>query len=221
MFQSHIYLFQAFVLLGLGGCTTFVQSTVSLQDLSCQSCGAAVVQKLSKEEGIQRADFNRKLAEVSVVHEEETWAGETLVKAIHGYGYGAAPGEGQGNYIPFPEYPEASDVKWLSRAGERFDEESVAVPGKVTVLDFYAPWCGPCREVDRFLIYQLTKGAQFAVRKVNVLDWDSEVAGQLGERLESLPMVKVYGPDGAVIETITGLDLESLKKILKTEEKGP
>ena len=131
----------------------------------------------------------------------------------------AAPGEGQGVTFRF-QYREASDVKRLSRAGERFDEESVAVPGK-SQFSIFTPWCGPCREVDRFLIYQLTKGAQFAVRKVNVLDWDSEVAGQLGERLESLPMVKVYGPDGAVIETITGLDLESLKKILKTEEKGP
>ena len=84
MFQSHIYLFQAFVLLGLGGARLYSQQ------LACRirvaNPAAQQLYKSCQREGIQRADFNRKLAEVSVVHEEETWAGETLVKAIHGYG---------------------------------------------------------------------------------------------------------------------------------------
>ena len=213
-------LFMASLSLG-SGCITTTNTTVSLQDLNCQSCGAAVVHKLSKEDGVKEAVFDRKVAEVRVQHDATVWNGERLASAIQGYGYGARSGAGQGNYIPFPDYPETADVVWLSKSGETFDEKTAAVPGKMTVVDFYAPWCGPCREVDRFLIYQLSIGNDFAVRKVNVQDWDSEVAAQLGERLTGLPYVQVYDANGELMTSIGGLNLEALKKVMVPEEGTP
>jgi len=196
------------------GCMASTTTTVSLQDLNCQSCGAAVVQKLSQEEGVRGAVFSRKAAEVIVEHESSTWNGEQLAAMVRSFGYGAVTGGGKGSYIPFPDYPEDADVLWLSKKGEAFDESAFAVPGKLTVVDFYAPWCGPCREVDRFLIYHLSLGKEFAVRKVNVADWDSEAAAQMGERLSGLPFVQVYDGNGQLLDSISGLNLESLKKVM-------
>ena len=39
----------------------------------------------------------------------------------------------------------------ISEAGEAVDVRDHVVAGKVTVFDFYAVWCKPCREVDEHM----------------------------------------------------------------------
>jgi thiol-disulfide isomerase/thioredoxin len=75
----------------------------------------------------------------------------------------------------------------------------VPVPGKVTVFDFWAAWCAPCKDLDRELarIARAHPG-EIAVRKYDVVDVDSP-ANQKYLGAATLPHVKVYGPDGALL----------------------
>ena len=53
-----------------------------------------------------------------------------------------------------------------------------------------------------------------ALRKIDVVDWDSPVAGQHLRGVSELPYVEVYGPDGKAVARISGLDLERLDRAI-------
>jgi thiol-disulfide isomerase/thioredoxin/plastocyanin len=75
------------------------------------------------------------------------------------------------------------------------------VRGKVTIVDFWAPWCEPCKKLEPVLV-ELAKNdpAHVAVRRINVVDWDSPVVAQyLTPRGFDLPHVKIYDASGALV----------------------
>src|SRR5688572_15743049 len=69
-----------------------------------------------------------------------------------------------------PRLREGADLAILSKAGEDVgDLVAHAVPGKVTVFDFYADWCAGCREIDLHAYKLLNARTDLAVRKLNVV----------------------------------------------------
>ena len=91
----------------------------------------------------------------------------------------------------------------------------LAVPGKYTVFDVFADWCGPCRMIDERLREVVTRRADVAIRKLNVRDFDTPLALELGPGFETLPYVVVITPKGKRIEVV-GTDFEALDKALQT-----
>jgi thiol-disulfide isomerase/thioredoxin len=91
----------------------------------------------------------------------------------------------------------AADLPVISH-GERVALNEHTVNGKLTLFDFYADWCGPCRALEP-AVARLAEShpEQLAVRKVDISNWNTPVASQYGIR--SIPHLKLYGPDGRLI----------------------
>lgn len=92
----------------------------------------------------------------------------------------------------------ATQVKVLT---ETVFDETVLQADKPVLVDFWAPWCGPCRMVSP-LIDQLAEEyeGKALVGKVNV---DDEGALALRYNVMTIPTVMVF-KDGKIVSQVTG-----------------
>ncbi|AGN00124.1 thioredoxin [Salinarchaeum sp. Harcht-Bsk1] len=83
----------------------------------------------------------------------------------------------------------------------------------VTLKDFYADWCGPCKTQDPILD-ELSEdwGDRFAVEKVNV-DEEQEIANEY--QVRSLPTLIVENEDGVVERFVGVTQREDLEDALE------
>lgn len=114
----------------------------------------------------------------------------------------------------------ATDVATISH-GRAVDLTDHLVPGKYVLFDFYADWCGPCRALEPHLLELAGRHSdRLAVRKVDVINWDSEVAQQY--RLRSIPFLVLFGPDGEQLAAgDAGTVLQHLAEALGGGVPGP
>jgi thiol-disulfide isomerase/thioredoxin len=88
------------------------------------------------------------------------------------------------------------DIADLGKPGEAV--ELVPVPGKLTVFDFGASWCEPCKVLEPALV-ELARAHPdvVAIRRIDVVDWDSAVVARyLTPGGYSLPHLRIYDRAG-------------------------
>jgi thiol-disulfide isomerase/thioredoxin len=158
-------------------------------------------------------DFDKQKVEITV-HLEGAVSDGDVAAAVERAGLKAVIGAGHGSYLPAERYPAGSDMKVLSADGSAVGKlDNLRVPDKYTVFDVYAEWCGPCRFVDARLREVVAARKDVAVRKLNVVDFDTPLAKELGARLEVLPYVIVFDPAGKRTD-IQGADFGKLDRAL-------
>jgi thioredoxin 1 len=84
-----------------------------------------------------------------------------------------------------------------AQRGQAVDLASLISPGSITIVDFYAEWCGPCKRLAPKLDQLAQDTPNVVLRKVDIGDWNSPVAQQYG--ISSVPHVRVYDRDGQMV----------------------
>ncbi len=185
----------------------------SIQRLDDVEAGERLATEIGNLNGVRRAGFDKLRIEIFVTFADGVTDAGAL-KAIAAAGFRGLVGPGKGAYLPLPRYPAGADVRLVTDDGSAVGPlEKLRVSGKYTVLDVFASWCGPCRLIDARLRELCASRRDLAVRKLNLVDFDTPLAGQLGPRLSALPHLIVFTPSGKRIE-FEGYDPERLTKAL-------
>jgi thiol-disulfide isomerase/thioredoxin len=159
---------------------------------------------LEDQDGVFRAEADLVRAEIKLWTKPDV-APEPLARLLAERQIDAVAGAGQGSYLPPPGYLPTADARILTATGEDVDDLAPhAVAGKVTVFDFYADWCGPCRMLDRQLREITSTRADVAVRKLNIVDFNSTLAAHWVR--VAIPMLVVYNRAGRKIAELRGSD---------------
>ena len=197
-------------LLALAGCAPSAMVVFSLQNTDCASCGEKARQAVAMRQGVTEARFDKATAEIHVAYNPEQTDESALLKAVQGCWSEVKVGAGLGTYQSMDKYEASADMKVISEAGEDVDITKHLVPGKVTVVDFMADWCGPCRVVGGVLADLLKARPDLAVRTVNVGDWGTPAANRYLTKASDLPTVKIYTPGGNLFSEISGLKIQEM-----------
>ncbi|MFT4689434.1 MAG: thiol-disulfide isomerase/thioredoxin [Limisphaerales bacterium] len=80
-----------------------------------------------------------------------------------------------------------------SQGGAEVDVKSLMPAGKITIVDFYADWCGPCRKISPQLESIAKENPDVVLRKVDIVRWGTPVTAQY--KIRSVPNIRVYGMD--------------------------
>ena len=114
-----------------------------------------------------------------------------------GYGLWMGPADAVGSSTTTTEKEAAMEIT-LTKTN--FEAE-VLKSDKPVLVDFWAPWCGPCRMLAPVLAeIAVEKGDKIKVGKVNV-DENPELAAQYG--ISGIPAILLF-KDGKVVATSVG-----------------
>jgi thiol-disulfide isomerase/thioredoxin len=120
------------------------------------------------------------------------------------------------DFSPPEPPPSRADVKALVTEGEDLASlEPHLAAGKFTIFDFHADWCPPCRKVDEYLFAEMKKRGDIAIRKLNVVSWDSPIAERWLRDVPELPLLIVFDPAGKRLGQVHGARFSELARLLE------
>lgn len=106
----------------------------------------------------------------------------------------------------------SSKIEIISYNGEEVDLSSHLVSGGITIFDFYADWCGPCKSLSSNLEPYVKNREGVYLKKINIKDWNSPVSKYYNIR--SIPSVWIYDKNGN--ETVKKIgSFEEIKRIIE------
>jgi thiol-disulfide isomerase/thioredoxin len=87
------------------------------------------------------------------------------------------------------------DIRTISE-GQEVSLQRHLVRGKVTIFDYTAEWCKPCRILGGKLAELARREKRIAIRKIDVTEWNAPVVRQHLTGIKGLPYVEVFDRKG-------------------------
>jgi thiol-disulfide isomerase/thioredoxin len=109
------------------------------------------------------------------------------------------------NWSAAPAAPTATVTAW--KVGEPARSPTIAalvVPGKITIVDYWATWCEPCKKLAPELEAFAEGREDVVLRKVDATEWGAAEMGEHLPAVAGLPVVDIYGRDGNLIARRVG-----------------
>ena len=100
-------------------------------------------------------------------------------------------------------------IEVISHGGQVDINQHLAF-GSVTVVDFHADWCGPCRRLSPSLEQMARSDPEIALRKIDIVNWRTAVVQQFN--IHSIPQVNIYNRSGQLVGTVVGVDFDQVKR---------
>ena len=144
----------------------------TIEGMTCQGCVDMVTKTLENVDGVVSVLIDLDSKHAMVVAESNV-AEADLREAIHANTNFEALFEGEKLPQPLTEKEEKGlDIKVIT-GGAKIKLKDHLARGKLTIFDFYAEWCGPCKVFSPKLERLLLEQPNLALRKVDVVDWKS------------------------------------------------
>ncbi len=102
--------------------------------------------------------------------------------------------------------------------GSQVDLSKHLVLGSVTIVDFYADWCGPCKQLSPTLEQLAKTDPEIALRKIDIINWESAVAKQY--QVTSIPRVEIYNRTGKLVGTVRSVSPEEVRQYVAKAKQG-
>src|SRR5437016_5182041 len=90
--------------------------------------------------------------------------------------------------------------------------------GNITVVDFYADWCGPCKQLSPSLEQMARTDPEIVLRKIDIVNWKTAVVKQYN--IHSVPQVNVYNRGGRLVGTVVGADVDKVRSYVAQAKTG-
>ena len=100
------------------------------------------------------------------------------------------------------ERGDKGDIKIIRNKGANMAMSQVIVLGKITIVDFFADWCGPCKRLSPYLEEMVHNNpTEACLRKIDIVNWNTPIVKQYN--IKSIPNVRIYDRNGRPIGTPT------------------
>jgi thioredoxin 1 len=114
----------------------------------------------------------------------------------------------------FPNIPTAEEPFFMANIQELSEssfESEVLNSAKPVLVDFWAPWCGPCRRIAPLLEQFAQENAE-AVKVVKI-NTDENMGIATGYNIDAIPTLILF-KDGQVVERFVGFDKLRLQEAI-------
>jgi copper chaperone CopZ len=186
----------------------------SVAGLTCEGCVTTAREALQKLPGVTKASVDLQSTRARV-ESTRALSNDEIRAALAKFGFEARfAGDAVATKLSDAERALV-DIKALP-AETPIDVRKDLAPGKITIIDFWAEWCGPCHVLSPKLERLVQSDARLALRTVDVSQWDSPLGKQLTRTFKAaaLPYVRVYAADGKFLGAVVGNDIEQVRRIV-------
>ena len=208
--------------MALGSMFTFAQSiqtyTFTIEGMTCEACANTATKALQSIKGIDNVtvDLDSKVAIV-----RGNVSKEAIKKAILNKTNFEVLFEGETLLKPLSnEELEKLDILVI-KGGKKIKFKDHLAETKITIFDFYADWCAPCRVFSPKLEHLIKNNPNIALRKVDIVSWKSNLSKQLTNnyKMPALPFTLIFNAKGKLLGKVEGNKIDKVKSIIKIKKE--